>query len=54
MTDLEIDYMNKRRGISFTLSPEENLLYGYGSNITLEILEVMSKKFVATHKTGMI
>lgn len=46
--DAEIEYMNKKRGISAELTEEESLLYGYGKDITQEVLEEMYKKYTAT------
>ena len=49
--DIEIDYMNQKRGISFELTKEEDLLYGYGAIITIELLEEICKKYAATQQT---
>jgi hypothetical protein len=37
--DLEIDFINQKRGVPFELSEEESLLYGYTQNVTLKVLE---------------
>lgn len=50
MGDAEIDYMNSKRGIPHTLSPEENLLYCYGNPITLKVLEEMRRKYAETQE----
>jgi len=39
--------MNKKRGIPSELSPEENLLYGYGKDITQERLAEIHTKYTA-------
>jgi len=45
MTDLEIDYMNKKRNINLELSEEEKLLYTYSQGITMKLLEEMKNKY---------
>ena len=37
--DVQIDYINEKRGISLELSKEEKLLYSYSQGITLKQLE---------------
>lgn len=43
--------MNKKRGIPFELTAEESLLYGYGKEITQEVLEDMFKKYSSIDQT---
>jgi len=37
--DLEIDFINQKRGVPFELSAEESLLYEYRQDVTLKVLE---------------
>ncbi len=46
-SDLEIDYMNKKRNIALELSEEEQLLYTYSQGVTFKLLESMREKFAA-------
>jgi hypothetical protein len=45
--------MNKKRGIPAELSPEENLLYSYGKDITQERLAEMYTKYTAKNLEEM-
>lgn len=40
--------MNQKRGILQELTNEENLLYGYGMDIKIEVLENICKKYNET------
>eukprot|EP00826_Nyctotherus_ovalis_P018455 TRINITY_DN1552_c0_g1_i17.p1 TRINITY_DN1552_c0_g1~~TRINITY_DN1552_c0_g1_i17.p1 ORF type:complete len:341 (-),score=108.51 TRINITY_DN1552_c0_g1_i17:46-1068(-) len=43
--DIEIDFINQKRGVPFELSPEESLLYGYTQSVTLKVLENIKEKY---------
>lgn len=42
--DVEIDFINQKRGVLFELTAEENLLYGYSQGVTLKLLESIRDK----------
>ena len=48
--DAEIEFMNKKRNISFELSEEEKLLYTYSQTITHKLLQSMYEKYLEAQK----
>jgi len=37
--DIEIDFINQKRGVPLELSEDESLLYEYRQDVTLKVLE---------------
>ena len=52
MTDIEIEFMNKKRHIEFELTPEEILLYTYSRDVTGQKLEELHEKYIELKKIG--
>ncbi len=48
LVDIEIEYMNQKRGIPTELSAEETQLYTYSQSITLKLLQDIRDKFEQT------
>ena len=51
VTDVEIDFMNKKRNIPLFLDNERKLFYGYSQNITMSLLEEMKASYEAGEMT---